>query len=109
MNNLLFTTVDVSTGRVTVPKLNVGLIFSAILLTTLVYLAALQWNSAFTLSIQNLQNRHQELNEEEASYVVAASVTVFLLLITVLIYFIMRHSLKRMNKSVPRSTASELS
>jgi uncharacterized membrane protein len=89
MNNLLFTTVD-SGGQLKVPKLNVGVIFAGLVLSTLVYLTALQWNAAFSLSIENLQTKHKELNEEEAAYVVAGAVTVSVVIITLIVYFALR-------------------
>ena len=94
MNSLLFTSVD-EAGRIRVPRLNIGYIFAGVVMTTLVYLTALQWNSAFKLSIQNIQQKHQELSEEAAAYVVASSVTVFIILITVIIYFVIRHNYKK--------------
>jgi hypothetical protein len=99
MNNLLFTTVD-SGGQLKVPKLNVGVIFAGLVMSTLVYLTALQWNAAFSLSIENLQNKHKELNEEEASYVVAASVTVAVIVITLIIYFALRHRGRKTSQDV---------
>lgn len=94
MNTLLYTSVS-DEGHLQVPRLTIGHIFAGVVLSTLVYLTALQWNSALSLSIQNLQNKHKELNEEEASYVVAASITVFIVLITMIIYFAMRSSSKK--------------
>lgn len=96
MNTLLFTSVD--EGQLKVPKLNVGVIFAGLVMGTLVYLTALQWNAAFTLSIQNLQNKHKELNEEEASYVVASAVTVFAIVVTLIVYFALRHRMSKRNK-----------
>ena len=94
MNTLLYTSVS-DEGHLQVPRLTIGHIFAGVVLSTLIYLTALQWNSALSLSIQNLQNKHKELNEEEASYVVAASITVFIVLITMIIYFAMRSSSKK--------------
>lgn len=106
MNTLLFTSVD--DGQLQVPKLNVGVIFAGLVLGTLVYLTALQWNAAFTLSIEKLQNKHKELDEEEGSYVVASAVTVFSIVITLIVYFVLRHRMSKrykgssMNSSMPR-------
>jgi lysylphosphatidylglycerol synthetase-like protein (DUF2156 family) len=94
MNTLLYTSVA-DDGHLKVPRLTVGHIFAGVVLSTLVYLTALQWNNALTLSIQNLQNKHQELNEEEASYLVASSITVFIVLITLIIYFALRSQSKQ--------------
>jgi hypothetical protein len=93
MNSLLYTTVN-EKGHLHVPKLTIGHIFAGVVISTLVYLTALQWNSALTLSIQNLHKKHKELNEEEASYLVAATITVFIVLITMLIYFAIRSNNK---------------
>jgi hypothetical protein len=97
MNALLLTSVN--EGQLEVPRLNVGIIFAGLVLSTLVYLTALQWNAAFTLSIQKLQNKHKELTEEEASYVVASSITVFAILITLIVYFALRKISKRNRRS----------
>ena len=96
MNTLLFTSVD--EGQLQVPRLNVGVIFAGLVLSTLVYLTALQWNAAFSLSIQKLQQKHQELDEEEASYIVASSVTVFVVVITLIVYFALRHRISKRNR-----------
>ena len=105
MNTLLFTSVD--EGQLHVPRLNVGVIFAGLVLSTLVYLTALQWNAAFTLSIQKLQQKHQELDEEEASYIVASSVTVFVVVITLIVYFALRHRIsKRQKRSSVDSSVS---
>jgi lysylphosphatidylglycerol synthetase-like protein (DUF2156 family) len=101
MNTLLFTKIN-DGGELLVPKLNVGHIFAGLVLSTLIYLTALQWNAAFTLSVQKLQTKHQELNEEEASYVIASSITVFVVLITIIIYFALRKQtlkIKKQNKA----------
>lgn len=105
MNTLLFTSVD--EGQLQVPRLNVGVIFAGLVLSTLVYLTALQWNAAFTLSIQKLQQKHQELDEEEASYIVASSVTVFVVVITLIVYFALRHRISKRNRR--RSVQSSVS
>ena len=97
MNTLLFTSVD--DGQLQVPRLNVGVIFAGLVMSTLVYLTALQWNSAFSLSIQKLQEKHQELDEEEASYIVASSVTVFVIVITLIVYFALRHRISRRRRN----------
>lgn len=97
MNSLLYTTVS-EEGHLKVPRLTVGHIFAGVVLSTLIYLTALQWNSALTLSIQHLQNKHKELNEEEASYLVAATITVFVILITLIIYFVLRSNNKKLQR-----------
>lgn len=104
MNTLLFTSVD--DGQLQVPKLNVGVIFAGLVLTTLVYLTALQWNAAFSMSIQKLQQKHQELDEEEASYIVASSVTVFVVVITLIVYFALRHRIRKRGRNANVSVSS---
>lgn len=99
MNTLLFTSVD--DGQLQVPRLNVGVIFAGLVLATLVYLTALQWNSALSLSIQKLQQKHNEVDEEEASYIVASSITVFVVLITLIVYFALRKRSKRHKQQQP--------
>ena len=96
MNTLLYTSVD--DGKLQVPQLNVGVIFAGLVLSTLVYLTALQWNAAFTFSIEKLQKKHKELDEEEASYVVATSITIFVVLLTVIIYFVIRDKNSKRNR-----------
>lgn len=93
MNTLLFTSFD-ETGQLRVPRLNIGYVFAGLILSTLVYLTALQWNAAFQLSIQNLQQKHQEISEEAASYIVASSITVFIILVTIVVYFAIRGNKK---------------
>jgi hypothetical protein len=96
MNSLLFATVDDS-GLIRVPHINIGHIFAGVLLSTLVYLTALQWHAAFDFSMKKLQTKHKELNEEEGSYVIAASVTVFAVLAALIVYFAL-HGHKKLHR-----------
>jgi heme/copper-type cytochrome/quinol oxidase subunit 2 len=101
MNALLFP--SVSDGHLEIPRLNVGVIFAGLVMATLVYLTALQWNAALSLSIQKLQQKHQELDEEEAAYIVASSISVFVIVVTLIVYFALRkrtHRHKKKRRSV---------
>lgn len=82
---------EIRNGRVEVPKIHVGWIISTVLISSLSFVTALQWQNAFYESLISLKERHKvKLSKLSLEYISASIVTVVVILFVIMIYYMLR-------------------